>query len=502
MNKLDQLKQQYSEEINKSLKLNKSKIIDSFVEYYGEEYRDIIEKRYDEIVFTYFINPDYISILCKKRLYDMQKYYTEKVLNNLGFNITSLNTDYILGNVIKDSNGDVKIFSSKITKVFNDGLDINLMKFIFGENGLFYTKEQDFSINLFKDYTFGNELNKNQKEFLKYVFNTDELTFELFNNIKNNIDIIRKYILDYKKFEEESKKYYILFLIKKYYEKYKVGSKIKSIFFKGLTNYYLKHVGSSDEFKVSDYELESFLEDNYDFGVPFQSGKEKNGVYLRLVSFSIILSGDIELFHEIGHALTDGDNLCEITYNDDSSEKISKRGLCVTDKNNMKKTIALEEIINEKVTLDVIEIFKQREGNVLNSPLTVEIKNKYIKYYYSFAFFLVNRFYDEFKEEIKKARITDNNYELILMCGKENYDALSNIVSKILDKIKEKWNLFNASDYEFLLDEVNLIVDAMIINRDKQHIFSDTELNEYYDNLRNQGYQVTEIKDNEKEMKR
>ncbi|MEG1648037.1 MAG: hypothetical protein RR325_04665, partial [Bacilli bacterium] len=83
MNKLDQLKQQYSEEINKSLKLNKSKIIDSFVEYYGEEYRDIIEKRYDEIVYTYFISPNFIDKLCYLRLFSMQKYYTEKILNSL-----------------------------------------------------------------------------------------------------------------------------------------------------------------------------------------------------------------------------------------------------------------------------------------------------------------------------------------------------------------------------------------------------------------------------------
>lgn len=53
---LEELKDKYDEIVEQTLARNKSILIESFVEYYGEEYREIIERRYNEIVFVYYID--------------------------------------------------------------------------------------------------------------------------------------------------------------------------------------------------------------------------------------------------------------------------------------------------------------------------------------------------------------------------------------------------------------------------------------------------------------
>jgi hypothetical protein len=48
MKKIDILKKKYDRTIKDSLDINKNILIESFVEYYGEEYRDKIVKKYIE----------------------------------------------------------------------------------------------------------------------------------------------------------------------------------------------------------------------------------------------------------------------------------------------------------------------------------------------------------------------------------------------------------------------------------------------------------------------
>lgn len=56
MTKYDKLKKKYDNLIRHSLEKNKRILIESFVEYYGEEFRYLIEKRYNEITFIYYID--------------------------------------------------------------------------------------------------------------------------------------------------------------------------------------------------------------------------------------------------------------------------------------------------------------------------------------------------------------------------------------------------------------------------------------------------------------
>lgn len=50
------LKKKYEKLYNDTIEENKDILIESFVEYYGEQHRDEIISRFNEIVFVYFIN--------------------------------------------------------------------------------------------------------------------------------------------------------------------------------------------------------------------------------------------------------------------------------------------------------------------------------------------------------------------------------------------------------------------------------------------------------------
>lgn len=66
MSKFEKLKLKYDNLIKGTLENNKKILIESFVEYYGEEYRTIIEKRYNEITFVYYVDWKTIDLVVKR----------------------------------------------------------------------------------------------------------------------------------------------------------------------------------------------------------------------------------------------------------------------------------------------------------------------------------------------------------------------------------------------------------------------------------------------------
>lgn len=63
MSKYEKLKVKYDNLIRETLDSNKRILIESFVDYYGEEYRNIIEKRYNEIIFIYYVDWETIDLV-------------------------------------------------------------------------------------------------------------------------------------------------------------------------------------------------------------------------------------------------------------------------------------------------------------------------------------------------------------------------------------------------------------------------------------------------------
>ncbi len=66
MLKYEKLKVKYDNLIRDTLDSNRRILIESFVDYYGEEYRSIIEKRYNEISFIYYIDWNTIDLVIRE----------------------------------------------------------------------------------------------------------------------------------------------------------------------------------------------------------------------------------------------------------------------------------------------------------------------------------------------------------------------------------------------------------------------------------------------------
>lgn len=54
--KVDNVKKEYSKKITNKIVTYKDIILESFIEFYGENYRNIITARFDNISFLYYIN--------------------------------------------------------------------------------------------------------------------------------------------------------------------------------------------------------------------------------------------------------------------------------------------------------------------------------------------------------------------------------------------------------------------------------------------------------------
>lgn len=181
-----------------------------------------------------------------------------------------------------------------------------------------------------------------------------------------------------------------------------------------------------------------------------------------LITLSIFTVCEDFFLHEIGHAVVT-EFLAKTDY-----ATIKKVGLSVQH-GRSSRYLALEELINEKSNVEIKRIFKRRGGNLSCFPDTGNLINiKYREYFY-----LVDSFYEEFKDLIKKARITNNINLLVNKVGKENYERFVDLINECLLKdiseerkqtviaeiegliVKMKSNALNCDDNEILEDLVS-----------------------------------------------
>lgn len=68
MTKYEKLKKKYDCLIKESIEKNKPVLIESFIEYYGEEFRNVIIKKINEITFIYYIDWETVDLIIKEFL--------------------------------------------------------------------------------------------------------------------------------------------------------------------------------------------------------------------------------------------------------------------------------------------------------------------------------------------------------------------------------------------------------------------------------------------------
>lgn len=137
--------------------------------------------------------------------------------------------------------------------------------------------------------------------------------------------------------------------------------------------------------------------------------------YGTLICLPVLMVNEKDIIHEINHAL----KFIFIAFNLIKKEFIVKGGLYVSEEERK-----IEELINERASLEIFEIFKRRSGDMGAIQLiTYEL-------YYTRNLYLIDEFYNRFKEIIKESLITLNKNNLVQRVGKENYEELVNMVNK------------------------------------------------------------------------
>lgn len=200
----------------------------------------------------------------------------------------------------------------------------------------------------------------------------------------------------------------------------------------------------------------------------------------RIISFQILSLSETVIIHEINHSIT-RDNLVYIIDDNQPIKAIHKTGLNVDIGSQIGYEKNVEELINEKASLEITEIFKKKGGN-----LSSFCKNIPLAYTYGQNLYLVDDFYDKFKKYIKIARISNDTNALIERIGKINYENYISMVNSYYSD-----DLFDENDQkEEIQQKINEIIKKMENHVNASQDISKLELYNYYKHLENQGFKV------------
>lgn len=214
--------------------------------------------------------------------------------------------------------------------------------------------------------------------------------------------------------------------------------------------------------------------------------KNDNQIY-RVVVFQILSLNEQMIIHEINHAIT-RDFMSYIAKNYINIANITKSGLSVETMGKYDDGNIFEELINDKSSYEIARIFKRRGGNFSSFCCNISLDS-----YYEYNFHLIDQFYDKFKKYIKIAKISDNKNELINRVGKENYKDFVEVVNTHYLEKPSFYNRVKASE------KTKVIIEKMEKNLKNEKTLSQSDLNEYYEKLRSEGYEVKVLNELENE---
>lgn len=210
------------------------------------------------------------------------------------------------------------------------------------------------------------------------------------------------------------------------------------------------------------------------------------GIYKtnRVVCFPILSIPERCVIHEINHALT-REFLTTIKDEQNSIGSIEKLGL-ITYINGNSEEIILEELLNDKASFEIFDIFKRRGGDLSAFCITNPQE-----YPYEHNFYLINDFYEAFKKYIKKARMGENINILISRIGEQLYKQYESLVryrySSDLDQIP---GIKKNTE-----PRIKELVKEMKTNESNSHELTREELESYYNELRSLGHNVRVLND-------
>lgn len=201
----------------------------------------------------------------------------------------------------------------------------------------------------------------------------------------------------------------------------------------------------------------------------------------RLVSLPILLLSDVDVIHEINHALT-RDIIAYLVKDGYITNYVSKVGLSVDFIKPSDEQLG-EELMNELASREITKIFHRRGGDFSKICLNLPLHDVYADNLY-----LASSIYGKFKDSLKVSRISDNKNAFVNQVGNSNYRAYVDLVNRYFIT---KTSVANEK-YEESRRERDALISEMEKYASTQNITTQS-LEEYYDYLRSLGYTVNPI---------
>lgn len=440
MKKLEKTLRQYGRAFFYSLNSNKDKLYEAFVIYYGEEYKNIIKEKLEKIDFCWYVS-DTVTNFCKyffDEIIENRFNDSVEILQKLGFKIENkdLNEGTYVESYIRNKKVLFKI-NDNISEKYDD-----IFKIVFNKDKIF---NYDYEKN--ELYNFFSLSKRKQKKFIKKVFNKSQITEDEINKIKCAIEYMDS--IKENQYEDLTSFYQFIEYARK--KDFKIENRIIDstntiVYDKNLSEMIYQYIPGRTAFNI-------------------QATEDCN-----LIFFPALVTFDEDLIHEINHGITTS-VLAIKDYEEKKFGYLLKIGSHISDKNS---NIALEEILNQKSTLEIEKIFHDLGGKIFNIPDFSCIRNNY-----NLLFPLINKFYDEYKDLIIKARMTENKNILFSKIDKEVFLEYEKFISEMFINVKER-----LKNKEFYISTEEIKYADELVDKMKKYKQKEIDMKEYLKELK------------------
>lgn len=422
---------------------NKEKLIDAFTMYYGEEHRDIINERLNNINFYWFVGNYDITCKLKADHKILKKHVeaTSRILAHFGIKMPCNHIKSKGSGLGKDKNG-LCVECGDIITTGNKKTD-DILEALFGPSKIYKGNFKDIPL-----YNYFELPNPEKQKIISKLFKRPMTNFEINDCV---LKAQKEAVLQSIKFDDN--KYVEIYLINEYFYQ-NVCRNMKDLIFKAkdirvLGSIKGKNISQALCDKIGRLVNESIIKDGVDN--PFMSITKFHNVF---VSLPVLFPSDHNVIHEVNHAIK-----TSLFAEDDGG--IMKCGLYFMGKSNSNGKM-LEEFITDKQTIDITKIFHRIGGNIFDE----DILRRGIKISYGYEPFypVVDKFYENFKDEIAYAGITDDFNYLLEFIDEDSFKTYKDYV----ELLYEQYQLTNKLPDDEQIKLVNSIIDTMSKKEQKQ----------------------------------
>lgn len=446
----------YNKAFFKNLESKKNIVIDAFIEYYGENYREKITQDINSVKIISFM-PKSSKIICERairaNMFEESLQNTYQILSLLGLPKIDIVTNGQIGKV-KEENGVIKILDSEISEVYNESNEKidELLSFIFGSTNLF-----NYNYNNNTIYNFFSYDEEKQKNIVKKIFKSDIINPDIINKIKSVIS----YMDNLKARTHGDEKYITATILYNNYKK------------KRNNNSILKRIVGSNS-KTIPEDFDNLGDDPSTVTYPEES----------YIALPIFITRDDHFIHEMNHVVTssilatiDEDYLIEKT----GIDAFNTKDIIGSNQSKDNPSDTLGELINDRMAQDITNIIHKKGTYIFDEANTYDIP---MEFPYKIMLPLIEDFYQKYKDLLKEVNITNNQRLLYTKIDKEALKEFRNFIAEVYVEVYQK-------NKKLTKEQINKAKYYTKRLERKPYEMMDSE--EYLKELETNGYKITRL---------